>query len=176
MPRPLTGKQIAFAVGTVDGLSGVDAAIRAGYTGTRSSLEVTASRLLRHPKVAAYIDRARGRAVERAEIDTAWVLQRSIELVARAMQAVPVLDRKGHETGEWQYDGPTANRALDRISRYTGGFAERTEISGPSGGPIPVEVLAAFAQMGAAELRRLLQGPQLGVVEGVSPLLDSGNA
>ena len=35
---------------------------------------------------------------------------------------------------------------------------QQIEVSGPGGGPIPHEVAAVFAQMGPAELRRLLSG------------------
>lgn len=56
----LTPKQAAFVVAYLVDSNGKKAAIKAGYS--KAGAEVAASRLLRHPKVAEALKKARGRA------------------------------------------------------------------------------------------------------------------
>ena len=55
------------------------------------------------------------------------------------MQAVPVTDREGNETGEYTYQGSVANRALELVGKELGMFHERVEHSGADGAPIQVQ-------------------------------------
>jgi hypothetical protein len=45
------------------------------------------------------------------------------------MQAVPVLDKEGNPTGEYQYNGFVANKALELLGREIGMFVERHEVT-----------------------------------------------
>lgn len=67
---------------------------------------------------------------EKALIDRAWVVTRLVENVNRSMQAVPVLDKKGNRTGEYQYEGSVANRGLELIGKDLGMFAEKPDKPG----------------------------------------------
>ncbi len=59
----------------------------------------------------------------------AWVVARLVETAERALQAVPVIDRKGAPTGEFTYQGTVALRALELLGRELGMFANRKESS-----------------------------------------------
>ena len=62
----------------------------------------------------------------------AWVIARLVETAERALQAVPVTDRKGEPTGEFTYQGSVALRALELLGRELGMFSDRKEP--PEGG------------------------------------------
>jgi phage terminase small subunit len=73
-PKPLTPKQEAFIREYLVDLNGTAAAERAGYGGGKASTAVTASRLLRDPKIASRISEARGKRAEKVEITAERVL------------------------------------------------------------------------------------------------------
>lgn len=73
--------------------------------------------------------------LEEAKVDKAWVLQRLIQNVDTAQQAVPVLDREGKPTGEYQQNLSAANRALELLGKELGMFVDRKEVrTGPLDG------------------------------------------
>ena len=57
------------------------------------------------------------------------------------MQAVPVMDREGHETGEWEFDSGGANRALELLGKHLQLFGDGDD--------------SGVAKIGAAVLRML---------------------
>ncbi len=120
-------------------LNAKQAAIRAGYS--PRSAEVTGSRLLGDAKVAAAIMEAKLARSERVEVTQDWILQKLRENVERAMTAEPVYDREGNPTGEYQYAGAVANKALELLGKHLGFFEpDRIELSGPGGGALEVIV------------------------------------
>src|SRR5262245_54859913 len=112
-----------------------------------------------------------------------YVVEKLEENVERAMEARPVLDREGNETGVFDYDGAVANKALELLGRSAGLFVERKEIeiSGREGGPIELEghaivgladVVAFARSIGASDSLRLDAGdsrPALPAAEEVRP-------
>ena len=56
-----------------------------------------------------------------------WVIARLVETAERALQAVPVTDRKGEPTGEFTYQGSVALRALELLGRELGMFSDKKE-------------------------------------------------
>ena len=108
----------------------------AGYRvrGTDSRYRTLARRLLAEPSVSARVkeltdgfgesgDRlARGGTPGRG-----WVLARLVETAERALQAVPITDRKGVPKGEYAYQGSVALKALELLGRELGMFANRKE-------------------------------------------------
>ena len=109
----------------------------AGYKcGTYNSAHVGSHNLLKSLKVKGRIlelerdaralaRRAAVKAAEKLAIDRAWVVGRLVENVDRSMQVVPVLDKKGHQTGVYQYEGGVANRGLELIGKDIGMFVEK---------------------------------------------------
>ena len=122
----LTLKQEAFAMGYMETGNACEAYRRA-YNADRmkrNSIEVTAYQLLQHPKVVLRVTELREEAAKRDELSIDWVLQHLEEIVSRAMQAVPVLDKQGEPTGEYTYQGAVANRALELIGKHVGMFSD----------------------------------------------------
>jgi phage terminase small subunit len=60
----LTAKQLKFAKGVIDGMSGADAARSVGVTGTPRAIGERAKGWMRNPKVKAFIDGERKRIAD----------------------------------------------------------------------------------------------------------------
>lgn len=73
-------------------------------------------------------EKATERAIERAAISKAWVLENLRQNAERALQQRAVLDAQGKETGEFKYDGAVANRALELIGKELGMFINRRDL------------------------------------------------
>lgn len=178
-PRGLTPLMGRFVVEYVVDLNGTQAAIRAGYSSRGA--EVTASRLLRIPKVAAAVQEAQ-RAANAAhaaanatrqvnrEITRERVLT-ELDLLAfsdvtqfevadgggvqakpdappgavRAISSVKmrrITDSEGGVTQEVEFRLWDKPGALKLAGRHVDvkGFADRTELTGPNGGPLALSV------------------------------------
>jgi phage terminase small subunit len=66
-------------------------------------------------------------AIKSTALTKEWVIETLMENVARAMQALEVKRSDGTGTGEYQYQGSVANRALELLGKELGMFVERTE-------------------------------------------------
>lgn len=130
---PLENQQHeAFVRALVKGMSQGDAYKAAGYKAkTDASAAAAASRLLKDVKIQARLQELLSAATEKAVLTKSWVIEKLMENVHRAMQAVPVLDREGNETGEYTYNGSVANRALELLGKEQGMFIDRKEIGKP---------------------------------------------
>ena len=69
--------------------------------------------------------------------------------MTRALQERPVLDSSGKPTGEYRYDGPTVNRALELIGKEFRMFIDRKEVGQPG-------EFAHLENMSADELRAFI--------------------
>lgn len=58
------------------------------------------------------------RAFDEADITTGYILQRTKDVVERSMQAEPVLDHEGNETGVYEFAGTTALKGLEMLGKY----------------------------------------------------------
>lgn len=137
MARTLTPKQAAFVREYQVDLNATQAAIRAGYA--EASAHVTGSQLLRLPKVTTELAKVQSKALERVQAaqseaaavaSAQWIIDKSVALVERCTQAVPVLNSKGEPTGEYTFDSGGANRALDRLAKMHPEFSEKHEVKG----------------------------------------------
>lgn len=107
----------------------VEAAYRAaGYRarGRESRYRTLGKRLLAAPEIAARVAEL-SRSSGDDSPGRAWVMARLVETAERALQAVPVTDRKGAPTGEYVYQGSVALRALELLGRELGMFSDRKE-------------------------------------------------
>jgi hypothetical protein len=88
-------------------------------------------KLASKPAVQARIAELKAAAEEQSRakyaVDRDWVLRKLIDNANRSMQAEPVRDADGNPTGEYRYDGTTANRALELIGKEFGMFVQRHE-------------------------------------------------
>ena len=93
------------------------------------------------------------RAVEKTAISKAWVIEKLVENVERAMQAEPVRRKTGdgeeEVPGEFVYNGGVANKALELLGKELGMFIDRKEVGGPN----------EFDRMSDEELRAFLEEP-----------------
>lgn len=123
--RELTAKRELFAQHVASGLSQAEAYRRAGYSVGNmldTTVWVESSKLANHPDVSQRITELTTKASIRNAISFDWVVNGLRENFERAMQAKPVLDRMGNPTGEYVYDGGTANKSLELIARLFGYF------------------------------------------------------
>lgn len=120
----MTEKKKRFINGYVKEPNATQAAIKAGYS--PRTARSAGQRLLTNVDVQAAIKAKCTKIAEKCEADAEWVMTMLRDNAERAMQAVPVLDRKGKPTGEYQYEGSVANRALELIGKQQGMFVERT--------------------------------------------------
>ena len=126
MPALKNARREKFCQLVVSGKTQVEAHGLAGYKSGDGS---GASQLLHEPEVAERVAELKAAAAEKAVLDKAWVLQRLMTNVERAMQAVAVKDREGNETGEFEYDGAVANRGLELIGKELGMFVDRSDVT-----------------------------------------------
>ena len=128
MPVLKNQRHELFSQGLVKGLPASKAYEEAGYVPN----EANACRLTRNDKIQARVAELQSRAATRVEVDRAWVLEKLKENAERALQATPVYDREGNETGEYQYQGNVANRALELIGKAVepGMFTDKMQIEG----------------------------------------------
>ena len=138
----LTPRQARFVDEYLIDLNATQAAVRAGYSA--KTAQQIGSRLLLHVVVSTEISTRQAKRAEKAGITAEYILGRLQENVERAMQAEPVMrfdhDKKEMvETGEYQYEGAVANRALELLGKHIGLFPDRQELTGKNGGPVQVE-------------------------------------
>ncbi len=120
--RDLTGRQLRFAQAYAG--NGTEAARLAGYTGDDEALSVTASKLLRHPKVAALI-RDRENEANRPLIATRHDRQ---AFWTKVMQ----------DTAE---EMPARLRASELLGKSEADFVDRLE----HGGSVAIQVINPYA-------------------------------
>lgn len=118
----LTPKQSKFVDEYLIDLNATQAAIRAGYS-AKTAL-VQGPRLLSNVRVSLAIEVKQSALATRTEVDQEWVVQHLVKNFNMAQMA-----------GE----GNVANRALELLGRYTGGFAERNENN--QGAPVQVNFI-----------------------------------
>ena len=119
----MTDKQRLFVEEYLVDHNATAAAVRAGYS--ERTAKQQGSRLLTNVDVAAAIEKAREDRTERTEVTQDWVIERLVENVQRAMQAEPVRDREGNQTGEFVYAGSVANKGLELLGKHVGMFGTR---------------------------------------------------
>lgn len=100
---------------------------------------VSANRLLNRDKISRMLEGANKKVIDTAAsyagIDKAYIMESLNKNLQRAMQAEPVLDREGNETGEYTYQGSVVNRAAELMGKEIGMFVNR--IADPNGNPLP---------------------------------------
>jgi phage terminase small subunit len=127
MAGKLTPKQDRFVAEYLVDLNATQAAIRAGYS--KKTADVQGPRLLGNVRISDEITRRRTAISDKLEITQEWVIKKLVDNVERAMQAEPVRDHEGNETGQYNYAGSVANGALTLLGKHLGMFVERQDIT-----------------------------------------------
>lgn len=152
MPALKNQRHELYAQALASGKSAAEAYRAAGYMANRGNASVLKAK----QSISGRVSEILTAAAKRVEINAAWVLSRLVENVERAMQATPVLDGDGCETGAWKYDGAVANKALELLGRHYGcSFGQKIEHGGPGGGPIPLATPLDMSKLTIAEVHAL---------------------
>ena len=114
----LNEKQKQFCEEYIIDLNGTQAAIRAGYSGKTANR--IASELLSKLDIQEYICELKNKRSERVKYSQDELMRDILEVKNRCMQANPVLDKEGNETGIWKFDSNGANKALDMLAKHVG--------------------------------------------------------
>ena len=114
----LNEKQKQFCEEYIIDLNGTQAAIRAGYS--EKTANRIASELLTKLDIQEYICELKNKRSERVKYSQDELMRDILEVKNRCMQANPVLDKEGNETGVWKFDSNGANKALDMLAKHVG--------------------------------------------------------
>jgi len=120
-------------------LNAKQAAIRAGYS--PKTAERIAHQLLKEtPLVAAEVQKAMDKRAAKVELSAEYVLSGIRRVTERCETAEPVRDKEGNETGEWTFQANAALKGYELLGKHLKLFTDRTEVSGPAGGAIAIDV------------------------------------
>ena len=114
----LNDKQKQFCEEYIIDLNGTQAAIRAGYSAKTANEQ--AAQLLAKLSIQEYICELKNKRSERVKYSQDELMRDILEVKNRCMQANPVLDKEGNETGIWKFDSNGANKALDMLAKHVG--------------------------------------------------------
>jgi len=176
----MTPRQRAFVREYLKDFNGKQAAIRAGYAA--HSAEVTASKLLRVPKVAAAVAKGGARAADKAEVTVDWIVQGLQEVADCDVTAVARWNDRGEvvftrfedvppeirrciseiRQGEDKFGRPfpivkfyDKNEARKLLGQYRGMFTKKVELEA---GERTTNLLVKAQELLAAKRQREGQG------------------
>jgi hypothetical protein len=149
LPDGLTIQQEAYARARAFGMSQSEA--MSVISGGKTKEKGTGSHWEKQPEIKNRINTLRHqiteRAVEKASVDRAWVLERLKKVAERCLQEEPVMVR-GEPTGEYKFDSAGANRALELLGKELGMFVERKQIDlNPLGHKSDEELMMMAAEL-----------------------------
>lgn len=140
-PKRLTAKQQAFVNEYIVDLNATQAAIRAGYS--EDTAYSIGSENLTKPEIEAAVQSAMDQRSKRTCITADYVLSSVFEVMERAKQATPVLDKQGFPvlvetpTGEmapaYVFDAKSALKGAELLGKHLKLFTDRTEHTGADG-------------------------------------------
>ncbi len=140
----LNARQLRFVDEYLIDLNATQAAIRAGYSPRTAG--VIAAENLQKPNIAAAVAQKQAERAKETKLSAEYIITRLQENVERAMQAEPVMkfdheEKRMIETGEYQYEGSVANRALELLGKHIGLFPDRHEVTGKNGESLAITVV-----------------------------------
>ena len=124
-----------------NGGNGTEAALEAGFGArtdkkSRHVAEQTASRLLRREDVKAYLDGRTKEIYEQIGLSPERVASELWKLYQRSAEGHEIIDKDGHHTGEWSYDGKTAMGCLKALGEHLGMFKQTLQGGGSINNPL----------------------------------------
>lgn len=167
MPLLKNARHEHFATLVAGGKDPTEAYVAAGFSpnGARPS----ATRLLQVATVCSRVaemrksveEPARERAIEKAAVNKAWVLERLTKIVDLGMALDPVKDSEGNDLGELKAANlPAANAALALIGKEIGMFIDRKIVqTGPLDDALPAELTALEQALATVRKARASSAP-----------------
>lgn len=114
-----------FADKYFETLNGKESAIYAGFS--EDTAKQQAWQLLQRDEIQEYLQALRAEAAEKSGINRDWIMERFKHISDSCVQAVPVLDHDGNETGEYKFDSSGANKATEMLGKIIGVFEKDNE-------------------------------------------------
>lgn len=141
MSDGLTAKQRKFVEEYLVDLNATQAAIRAGYS--QKTAKSIGQENLTKPDIQAEVQKAMQKASERTEITQDYILTGLKGVAERCLQEIkPLLNMRGQQVKDdegnllFVFNASGANRAFELLGKHLGMFTDKTELTGPNGGPI----------------------------------------
>lgn len=137
-PDGLNERQRRFAEAYARTGNATAAYAEAGYKATGNSAESSASKLTRHPKVDAYVNLIRQQRAKKN--DDLWAkAERALHKILDDHESERTI-QLGEKSEARLATAGEAARAVDILAKIHGHYApQKTEVSGPDGGPIQVQ-------------------------------------
>jgi len=127
----LTEKQELFCLEYCKDFNATRAYKDAGYSAKSDKVAgVESHKLLKNPRIYTRINEMQTERAQEVKLDAQWVLERLKLISDRCVQATPVIDKDGNETGEFKFDPAGANKATELIGKHLGMFTDKMEIKG----------------------------------------------
>jgi len=114
----ITPQQIRFVEAYLVSSNGTEAAKTAGYA--ENSAAEQASHLLNNPKVESYMRARLSQTIQALAINPEFIQAELLDTYRKAKEPIPIYDREGMFTGEYQFDGRTAVAALGLLAKIRG--------------------------------------------------------
>lgn len=123
---PLNDQQRFFCREYIIDFNGQRAAIAAGYSPKTAKSQ--ASDLLTRPNLQAFLQTLINKRAAAVQVTAEDVLRDLLKVKDRCLQAEPVLDKTGAETGEYRFDSSGANKSLELVGKHLRMFVDRHEV------------------------------------------------
>ena len=128
----MTDKQAVFVQEYLTCLNATEAAKRAGYS-LKTAYSI-GQRLMKKSEIQNAIQDGMTARTIRTELSQDYVINNLLEIVDRSMQARPVIDSKGNQVQDseynnlWTFDAKNAIRALELLGRHLGMFNDKLQV------------------------------------------------
>lgn len=158
----LTEKQRLFVEEYMKDLDPGPAVKRAGFLCKPGNEGAMGRQFLKHPGIRYSIDALKARRAKESDVTSDFVLRKVLSVIKRCEEA----EARGEKV-----DNPSILRATELLMRHLGMLRDRTEISGPDGGPIETKETQDAANefltaIGRLSKRAEVSSPDLSVVAG----------
>lgn len=144
----LNPRQLKFAQNLASGMSyGPAYADAYGHPKDKVGLTSMATILLqRRPQVKEHVERLRAESAKRVGITIDMITERLDTIALRCMEAEPVVDKEGNETGVYKFDAFAAIKANELLGKHLGMFVDKSKVDVTSGG----EAISVTLNLGGA--------------------------
>ncbi len=123
----LNAKRRRFCQEFVVNCNATQAAIRAGYS--EHTAREQGAFLFSLVIIRDCIAELQKKIAKKTELSAEYVLTGLMSVHQRCIQAEPVMDREGKETGEYRFNASGANRSLELLGKHLELFTDKVEHS-----------------------------------------------
>lgn len=128
-----------FADKYFETLNASESAIYAGFS--EDSPRQAGYQLLQREDIQEYLTELKAEYSIKSGITKEWVLNRFTNISDRCVQAEPVLDKEGNQTGEYKFDSSGANKATEMLGKIIGAFEKDNDQKKTTVEPITFKII-----------------------------------